>query len=128
MSDLTSYDRLPKRLKIGGYTFKLLVEETTAEILNPPDEESGEPEHLFGCTDTNKGRIHLDGKSEFEQFVNTLIHEIGHAINYVYGITDGADEEHITTQSANGWMQVNRDNPKLELWLHRAYRQLRHTK
>jgi hypothetical protein len=122
-----SVERLPKRLRIGSFTFKLLLVAKDHPDLNGEDDE-GEPYSCLGLTDAETTRILMATDSEFDQFVNTLIHEIGHAINHSYGIHGGEEEEHITTQSANGWMQVNLDNPRLENWLHAAWRALRKTR
>lgn len=43
-------------------------------------------------------------------FAEVLWHEVGHAINHIYGVKDGQDEEDFTTQAARGWLQVFRDN------------------
>lgn len=118
MSDLLDPARLPKRLKVGGYRFKLeFVEADHNDVVDS-----------YGATFFQTGRIVISEGLSLQNLVNTLLHEVQHCINNSYGVDDGADEEHSTTQSANGWQQVYVDNPKLELWLHRAYRELRKAK
>ena len=49
--------------------------------------------------------------------VETLIHEITHAIYHAYVIKDGDDEERTVTTMARGWAQVYYDNPDLLRWM-----------
>ena len=47
------------------------------------------------------------------KLVDTLLHEIGHALYWAYGIEDYDKEERIVRTFATGWTQVYRDNPEL---------------
>jgi hypothetical protein len=112
-------EKLPQRVKVGSYTFSIdLVPSGTPSL----------GEDNYGMTLFDSCRIFLDDGLSFDRLVNTVLHEVSHAVNHTYGISDGAEEETIATQSANGWMQVLLDNPKLELWLHQAWRELRKTR
>jgi hypothetical protein len=117
MADLL--DTLPKRIKVGSFTFAV---ERVASSHPDLQQDLGA---CWGLTQFQRPRILLDDSMPLDRLVNTVWHEVNHAINHSYGIQDGCDEESIACQSANGWMQVNLDNPKLEQWLHRAWRELR---
>ncbi len=98
---------LPRRVKIGQYTFRI-------RISNP--EESPDLEGCDGITDFETFRIYLDERMPLQRAVNVVQHELTHAINWVYGINDGADEEHITTQHTNGIVEMWISNPKVVNW------------
>jgi len=91
MNDLIA--KLPARVKVGSFTFAIHLVQSGAPDLG----------ENYGMTFFDDCRILLDGESTLDRFVNTLIHEIGHAVNHSYGIADGAEEEEtIACQSANG--------------------------
>jgi hypothetical protein len=116
MNDLA--EKLPKKVKVGAYTYAL------QRVPNDNTELEGN----YGMTLLEAGRVLFAADIPFERLVNTVLHEIGHCINHNYGVEDRAKEEQIATQSANGWQQVYLDNPKLEMWLHKSYRELRKTR
>lgn len=45
--------------------------------------------------------------------IDTLIHELNHAIYWVYGMEDEDKEERVVATFATAWTQVYRDNPEL---------------
>lgn len=49
--------------------------------------------------------------------VETLLHEIGHAIWWSYGMRDSWDEEQTVAVQATAWAQVWRDNPLVLDWV-----------
>ena len=60
----------------------------------------------------------------WDRYLETIVHEVGHAIFYEYHIgqleAHGAIaslEEHINSLMSTGWFQVLRDNPQLILLL-----------
>jgi len=65
----------------------------------------------------NRGHIRKNGPA---QVVNTVVHEIIHAIHCLFGVKDGDLEEHATEQTTNGLLQVLADNPTLLQWLSRV--------
>lgn len=117
MGDLLA--TLPKSVKVGSFTFTL----TRVDSAHPDLQQ--DVGACWGLTLFSRCRILLDESMPLDRLVNTLWHEINHAINHSYGVHDGAEEETVATQNANGWMQVSLDNPKLEQWFHRAWRELR---
>jgi hypothetical protein len=105
MSDV--YNGLPRRVKIGQYTFRVLISKHS---------ESPDLEHCDGLTDFEKFRIYLDESLPRQRAINVVQHEFTHAINWVYGVDDGAEEEHITTQHTNGLIEMWVSNPKVMNW------------
>ena len=47
------------------------------------------------------------------KFIDTLLHEINHAVFWVYGIETDDKEERLTATYATAWTQIYRDNPWL---------------
>lgn len=114
MSDV--YHGLPRRIKIGQYTFRITVGSADKhELLEGCD----------GITDFETFRIYLDEKVHRQRAINVVQHELSHAINWVYGIDDGAEEEHITTQHTNGLIELWVSNPKVFSWFARSLRAMK---
>lgn len=57
-----------------------------------------------------------------QQAANTLLHEVNHAVFWLYGVGKDDDEERIVTTLANAWTAVYRDNPWLPFWLSECIR------
>lgn len=53
---------------------------------------------------------------------DTLLHEVGHALYYAYGISDDDAEERVVNIMATGWVLIFKDNPWLLEWLKNACR------
>lgn len=49
--------------------------------------------------------------------VDTVLHEIGHALWWSYTLEDADKEERIVSTQATGWAQIFRDNPALVAWI-----------
>jgi hypothetical protein len=113
MSDV--FHGLPRRLKIGQFTFRVKVLEKVQV----------EEDQCFGSADLENQVISLVSKLRLEQAVNTVQHEITHCINYVYGVDDDSTEEQVTTQHTNGQIAFWLDNPKAFAWLARSLRAIR---
>lgn len=47
--------------------------------------------------------------------IDTLFHELSHAIWDIYGISEGNQEEQIVCIMASAWTQILRDNPRFFL-------------
>lgn len=111
MSDV--YHGLPRRIKVGAYTFRVLIgtPETYSDL-----------EGCDGITDFEKFRIYLHENIARQRALNVVQHELTHAINWVYGIDDGAQEEHITTQHTNGLVELQMSNPKVINWIVKTLR------
>ena len=70
-----------------------------------------------GSVDLNDCVIQVVKKYPRDTVVDTLLHGIIHALNYVMGITDKTNEEEATTRLATGLCTVWRHNPKVFGWI-----------
>lgn len=71
-------------------------------------------ESKFGLWSAIEQKIGVDGSIiNIYKFLDTLIHEINHAIWWAYGIEDDDKEERVVATMATGWVQIYRDNPGL---------------
>ena len=97
---------LPSQLKIGPYDYEVMQmdEEHRKVMIN---------EDLFGShhTENSKIVVYLTGNSSID--VNTLWHEIKHALWFLFGLQDSDDEERIVNALSNGELMVLKDNPEL---------------
>lgn len=94
---------LPTNIKIAAFDFAVVKwthKEATAV-------------GRFGECSTFEQVIRLDESLQSIKLVDTLIHEIGHAIYWAYCIEDGDKEERVVSTMATAWTQVFRDNPYL---------------
>lgn len=114
MSDI--FNGLPRRIKVGQYTFRIVV---TLPSENPDLNDND------GITDFETFRIYLHQNMHRQRAVNVVQHELIHAINWVYGVDDGAEEEHITTQVTNGLVEMWLSNPKVLSWLTKNLRTMK---
>lgn len=67
----------------------------------------------YGECDNHKNIIKLDPDIKGFMLLETLIHEITHAIYWYYDIQDEDIEERVVSKLGVGWAQVYRDNPEL---------------
>lgn len=96
--------KLPDLIKIGYAIYSV---EPFKEGVGEAKRRLGECNHL---TKTICMRFDVPNY----EILNTLIHEINHAIFQVYFIDPEEDnEERIVTTLANAWTQVYKDNPEL---------------
>lgn len=76
------------------------------------------PSENWGRCSTTGNWIELgEDQGSGVRAVETLIHEITHAIYHAYVVKDGDDEERTVTTLARGWAQVYYDNPDLLRWM-----------
>lgn len=99
----------PKSVRVGCYDIAI-------EIMNDNDADVA---GVMGFIIPNRQVIRLRANAPAQQTANTFIHEVMHAIHYVYGVGDDDDEEMFTTQSANGLCAFWQDNPKACQWWQR---------
>lgn len=66
-----------------------------------------------------ESEIDYDTGLSDQEKVNTILHELGHAIVHTFGIKfkDDDQEEEIVNSMASGYMTVFRDNPALVKWI-----------
>lgn len=93
----------PSVVKIGYQDFTLLFEELNIDNASQ-----------YGITHTVHSNIRVTNMGNAIEKVNTLIHELLHAVFHTQGIKlEGDAEERIVNSTANGLTALIRDNPKL---------------
>ena len=77
-----------------------------------------EAEKNLGAFSAEKMIIWLHPKLENEQILaETLLHEIMHAIYFVFGVKEKDRQERVVSQMSVGMASAIADNPKLIAWL-----------
>lgn len=67
----------------------------------------------FGEFSSLEMLIRIDNSVAPMKVMDTMLHEINHAIYWAYGMDDADREERIVGTMATAWLQVWRDNPSL---------------
>jgi hypothetical protein len=102
-------DGIPDMLRIGPYDI------TVEKPDSIPDDDG---KTLWGCYEHSKLLIQITRSQPNILFaIDTLFHEIYHAIYVNTGLGYGSSEEHVVSALATGMTQVYRDNPSLVQWL-----------
>jgi hypothetical protein len=115
-------DKLPKRVFIGLYEFKVAPVDPGDVLLH----NDADPEMVCeGMTHTDISVIAIDKTLTLKRLVNVVLHECTHSINWSGDLTDESTEEEFTENFANGFTQFWLDNPRMVLWLNRAFKQIR---
>ena len=115
---------LPDRVKVGPYFYGFSIEDI---VWDKPDEpEENERMRLYGqCRNVDQViRLQRDYRC-VGQAIDTVIHELLHAIWWSFHLDDKLEEEPAVTNIATGWTQLLMDNPKLDSWLTRAFKAAR---
>ena len=76
-----------------------------------------------GQCDKMRGVIYVCTEDDPLVVVDTLIHELLHAIWHEYGLDEKEDEERAVLMLATGLTQVLADNPHLCRWINKQTRQ-----
>ena len=77
---------------------------------------------LYGAFHAMRGKILICDELDKISCLDTLIHELGHAIFFFYGLAEDSDEETVVNQMGIGWAQIWVDNPALVKFLNYAVR------
>lgn len=77
------------------------------------DYKEARENNRWGEFSVNEQKIRIDNSMTGALLIDTLIHEINHAIYWAYNIEDEDKEERIVTKMSTGLTQVLRDNPEL---------------
>lgn len=108
MSKPTPTERLPKTIKVAGYSFSI-------ELWSA---DTSHDMRRYGECSTQMQAIRL--RRDFvtpEKAVDTFLHELMHAIYWAFGVRDEDDEERTVNLLGTGLMTVHRDNPWLAGWI-----------
>lgn len=100
------YLKLPKSVRVGFFNYNI---ETI-------DAELADSKGLYGYADNNKNEIRVSDGLNDQQLLNTVFHEILHAIHWQHGLSDSSTEEEFTNLSTNGLCAFFADNPGFVEW------------
>lgn len=104
MSDL--YLNLPKSVRVGFFVYT--IEAISAEL--------ADAKGLYGYADNNTNEIKVSDGLNDQQLLNTVLHEVLHAIHWIHGLHDDSTEEEFTNLSTNGLCAFFADNPEFVDW------------
>jgi hypothetical protein len=108
--------KLPRRIKIGYSIFKLKHVRKKIDI----DQNARKGKNLnMGECDFCGQTLRVLGKQGHDEFANTTLHEILHAINDVHKIKykNNKQEEHYVERNADALVTLIKDNPEYFRWL-----------
>ena len=100
--------KLPNKVKVGGIYYT---------ITDKPFEIDPKGTGAWGLTDHRSCIIYIDTGVSLNQVKDTLLHEILHAIFFIYNVDTGDGEERVVTPTASGLVQVFEDNKPIRDFL-----------
>jgi len=102
---------VPPLVRVGPFDFAVVI--ITSDYAKAND--------LLGefCSDAHEIRLKATYAGNHIA-VDTFIHEIAHAIFWVYHLADGDSEERVVSLTSTAWTQVYRDNPDVLGWIARG--------
>lgn len=104
---MTIFSDLPGQFRIGPYDFDVMIETNAKNDLG-----------TMSLTDL---KITLSPEHPNPIYaLDTILHEVIHAISRIQGLRKNDDEERIANTLASGLTQVLRDNPQLVAWINRV--------
>lgn len=83
-------------------------------------EHDDDREHYFGKFYASKMMIRYDASMKGTLAIDTLLHELMHAVFWVYHMEDDDDEERTVSTMATGLTQVLKDNPDVVTFINAA--------
>lgn len=95
--------KLPEKVKVACFDVRI-------EAWHPVSAAS---RSCYGEFSSQELLIRVDEAPNGIKVVDTLIHEINHAIYWAYGLERGDEEERVVATLATAWTQVYRDSPDL---------------
>ena len=101
-------DMLPDIITVGAYDFEIVK----------MDALRAASEHAYGQFRAEEMLILI--QQDMPTSINaadTFIHEVNHAVWWVYSLEEDDKEERIVTIMATAWTQIFRSNPWLAGWL-----------
>lgn len=113
MSIAEALASLPATIRVGPFDWKLVRLDAT----------TGADRRIYGECSSMSMEIRLSELSPSTQkAVDTMLHEIGHAIFWAYGLESSDSEERLVSTMGTAWTQVFQDNPWLLLWIAKGVR------
>lgn len=110
----TLRDLMPKKIKVSAFDFDILEW----------DRNDAASRNRFGEFCALSGVIRIDTAiSDKYKILDTLMHEIYHAIWFSYGIYDDDKEERVVSALSTAMVQVLRDNPDLRNFINHCLKE-----
>lgn len=104
-------EKLPDTIRVGPFTYTLVKWNQNTSV----------GYRVYGEHSALELQIRLSrGMAAPTKLVDTFIHEISHAIFWVYGVGKDDDEERIVAQFGTAWVALYLDNPWLAPWIQEA--------
>jgi hypothetical protein len=98
----------PRSVRVGPYDIAVIAETATWAAANAK----------FGEFSAIEQVIRFDGEMpSAAKMLDTVVHEIFHAIFWAYGIEDEDKEERTVSSMATGWAAFMRDNLAFNTWM-----------
>ena len=102
---------LPKSVRIGGFDFRIEIMTTAA---------AASASRYGECSSVKQTISVQEWMASRYKCVDTVVHEIAHAMYWAYDIKDDDKEERIICAMGSGWMAFYRDNPWFLDWVKSA--------
>jgi len=99
--------RPPETIRVGPYDIQVDVW----------TQQQASAAAKFGEFSALELTMRVDGSMPHWKIVDSLLHELGHAIWWAYSLQQDDDEERIVATMALAWTQMYRDTPALVAWL-----------
>lgn len=103
--------KLPDKIKVAGTDWTI-----ECQGMDKLERYNG----TFGLTYNMRSLIIVVITGNKQADLDTLIHEIFHAIFFTYGIEEDDNEERTVAALGTAWVQVLRDNPELRKYIERC--------
>lgn len=104
--DTPFFDGLPERIRVGSVWYNITIS----------DKNIMSEEGPLGMTRRDLCEIVIRETGNVSQDLNTVIHEIGHAIYNTQDLHHADEEEQIVNRWTNGWLAFLYDNPDFTSW------------
>lgn len=98
---------LPKTIRVAA--FNIAIERWQSH--------DGHDRNSFGEFSALQQSIRVDQSLKPQKLLDTMLHELSHAIYWAYHLDDDDKEERIVSTFATAWAQVWRDNPEFHQWV-----------
>lgn len=101
--------RRPRKVKVGATDYRMVSR----------SKSWGNKHKAYGMITYTKELIELTATQSHDEMIDTVIHELLHAIadEYKVKFVDGRQEERVVTKFANGLRDVFKSNPNLLDWI-----------
>lgn len=107
---------LPRKLWVGSYEFTMALVPRDHPML-PADAE--------GITYFDPLAIYVADNLSLIGTLDTVLHEVTHAVNHAGDVSDGPDEETIAGTHGRIWATLYVDNPRFQRWLTNTVNRIR---